>query len=176
MYTLRTLKPCLSRVCAKQQSIDCRPPDPCAQVNAVAAVCFGKGAEYCLSTTCRQCLQSAARVYLWCTVSTNYRPPDPLDHWTAGPLDRWTGEHCYCYWLGLVAFFSWMLYRCIYVYMASIYATCTRICRLPISTCPLPPVPGPATLRDLSQGLGHEACHVKCSLWTALPGASEDQV
>ena len=44
---------------------------------------LGKGAEYsqtskcpkyCLfvSTTCRQCLQLADRVYLWCTVSTDY--------------------------------------------------------------------------------------------------------
>ena len=29
------------------------------------------------STTCRQCLQLAGRVYLWCTVSTDPRPPSP---------------------------------------------------------------------------------------------------
>ena len=28
-------------------------------------------------TTCRQCLQLAGRVYLWCTVSTDPRPPSP---------------------------------------------------------------------------------------------------
>ena len=52
---------------------------PCAWVNAVSGPflregTFGPLPKYCLfaSTTCRQCLQLAGRVYLWCTVSTDY--------------------------------------------------------------------------------------------------------
>ena len=45
---------------------------------AVAAPSF---AEYCYihcyCTTCQQCPQVARHIYLLCTVSTNYRQPDP---------------------------------------------------------------------------------------------------
>ena len=51
---------------------------PSARVNAGSGRFLGKGAfvplpKYCLfaSTTCRQCLQLAGRVYVWCTVSTD---------------------------------------------------------------------------------------------------------
>ena len=42
---------------------------PCARANAVRGPFC-----YCLfaPTTCRQCLQLAGRVYLWCTASTDY--------------------------------------------------------------------------------------------------------
>ena len=40
---------------------------------------FGALAKYWhfASTTCRRCLQLAGRVYLWCTVSTDPKPPSP---------------------------------------------------------------------------------------------------
>ena len=60
-------------------STDPRPPTPYMRVNDCSGPFWGKGAEYWhfASTTCRQCLQLAGRVYLWCTVSTDPRPPSP---------------------------------------------------------------------------------------------------
>ena len=64
-------------------STDLRPPFPCVRVNDGAGPffwakrAFGPVPKYWhfASTTCRRCLQSAGRVYLWYTVSTNPRPP-----------------------------------------------------------------------------------------------------
>ena len=63
---------------------NCSHSNSHAFVNVVAALCFRKRPlaplfEYCLfaPTTCRQCLQLARCVDLWCTMSTNYTPPDP---------------------------------------------------------------------------------------------------
>ena len=65
-------------------STDPRPPSPCVRVNDGSGPFWGKGAFgplpkywHFASTTCRQCLQLAGRVYLWCTVSTDPRPPSP---------------------------------------------------------------------------------------------------
>ena len=65
-------------------STDPRPPIPYMRVNDGSGPFWGKGAEgplpkywHFASTTCRQCLQLAGRVYLWCTVSTDLRPPSP---------------------------------------------------------------------------------------------------
>ena len=65
-------------------STDPRPPSPSMRVNDGSGPFWGKGAEgplpkywHFASTTCRQCLQLAGRVYLWCTVSTDPRPPSP---------------------------------------------------------------------------------------------------
>ena len=61
-----------------------RPPSPSRRVNDGSGPSWGKGAFgplpkywHFASTTCRQCLQLAGRVYLWCTVSTDPRPPSP---------------------------------------------------------------------------------------------------
>ena len=61
-----------------------RPPSPSMRVNDGSGPFWGKGAFgplpkywHFASTTCRQCLQLAGRVYLWCTVSTDPRPPTP---------------------------------------------------------------------------------------------------
>ena len=61
-----------------------RPPSPSRRVNDDSGPSWGKGAFgplpkywHFASTTCRQCLQLAGRVYLWCTVSTDPRPPSP---------------------------------------------------------------------------------------------------
>ena len=65
-------------------STDPRPPTPSVRVNDCSRPFWGKGAFgplpkywHFASTTCRQCLQLAGRVYLWCTVSTDPRPPTP---------------------------------------------------------------------------------------------------
>ena len=65
-------------------STDPRPPSPCVWVNDGSGPFWGKGAFgplpkywHFASTTCRQRLQLAGRVYLWCTVSTDPRPPSP---------------------------------------------------------------------------------------------------
>ena len=65
-------------------STDPRPPSPSVRVNDGSGPFWGKGAFgplpkywHFASTTCRQCLQLAGRVYLWCTVSTDPRPPTP---------------------------------------------------------------------------------------------------
>ena len=65
-------------------STDPRPPTPSVRVNDGSGPFWGKGAFgplpkywHFASTTCRQCLQLAGRVYLWCTVSTDPRPPTP---------------------------------------------------------------------------------------------------
>ena len=65
-------------------STDPRPPIPYMRVNDGSGPFWGKGAFgplpkywHFASTTCRQCLQLAGRVYLWCTVSTDPRPPIP---------------------------------------------------------------------------------------------------
>ena len=65
-------------------STDPRPPSPSRRVNNGSGPFWGKGAFgplpkywHLASTTCRQCLQLAGRVYLWCTVSTDPRPPSP---------------------------------------------------------------------------------------------------
>ena len=65
-------------------STDPTPPSPCRRVNDGSGPFWGKGAFGPLpkywhfsSTTCRQCLQLAGRVYLWCTVCTDPRPPSP---------------------------------------------------------------------------------------------------
>ena len=61
-------------------STDYRPPDRCAWVTAVAALCFGNGAfgplpDYCLfaSATSVQCLQHVHVVHHLCTVCMNMR-------------------------------------------------------------------------------------------------------
>ena len=63
-------------------SIDPRPPSPCVRVNDGSGPFWGKGAFgplpkywHFASTTYRQRLQLAGRIYLWCTVSTDPRPP-----------------------------------------------------------------------------------------------------
>ena len=63
-------------------STDPRPPSPCVRVNDGSGPFWGKGAFgplpkywHFASTTCRQRLQLAGRVYLWCTASTDPRPP-----------------------------------------------------------------------------------------------------
>ena len=65
-------------------STDPRPPTPYMRVNDCSGPFWGKGAFgplpkywHFASTTCRQCLQLAGRVYLWCTLSTDPRPPTP---------------------------------------------------------------------------------------------------
>ena len=63
-------------------STDPRPPSSCVRVNNGSGPFWGKGAFgplpkywHFASTTCRQRLQLGGRVYLWCTVSTDPRPP-----------------------------------------------------------------------------------------------------
>ena len=63
-------------------STDPRPPTTSMRVNDGSGPFWGKGAFgplpkywHFASTTCRQRLQLAGRVYLWCTVSTDPRPP-----------------------------------------------------------------------------------------------------
>ena len=63
-------------------STDPRPPTPCVQGNDSSGPFLGgEGLRlvpkywHFASTTCRRCLQIAGRVYLWCTVSTEPRPP-----------------------------------------------------------------------------------------------------
>ena len=65
-------------------STEPRPPSPSMRVNDGSGPFGGKGAFgplpkywHFASTTCRRCLQLASRVYLWCTVSTDPRPPFP---------------------------------------------------------------------------------------------------
>ena len=60
-----------------------RLPDWYVRLNTAGALCLGKGAfgpltEYwhLASTTCRQCLQLAGRIYLGCRVSVDHLPPD----------------------------------------------------------------------------------------------------
>ena len=76
-------------------STDPRPPSPSRRVNDGSGPFWGKGAFgplpkywHFASTTCRQCLQLAGRVYLWCTVSTDPRPPSPCVRVNDGTTDR----------------------------------------------------------------------------------------
>ena len=75
-------------------STDHRPPDPYTRVNVVAAPCLGPLPEYWHSgsTTCRQCLHLAGRVYLGCTMSTDYRPTDPCARGNAVAAPRFGKE------------------------------------------------------------------------------------
>ena len=93
------------------------------------------------STTCRQCLQLAGRVYLWCTVSTDPRPPTPYmrvndcsgPFWGKGPFGPlpkyWhfastTCRQC----LQLVYSVYMCVCVCVYIYIHTyIY---TYICRM----------------------------------------------
>ena len=57
----------------------------CAWAKAISGPFFGKGGPsspkhwHFASTTCRQCLRLADRVYMWQTVSTDYSPPSRVN-------------------------------------------------------------------------------------------------
>ena len=124
-----------------------RPPSPSMRVNDGSGPFWGKGAFgplpkywHFASTTCRQCLQLAGRVYLWCTVSTNPRPPSPSmrvndgsgPFWgkgAFGPLPKYwhfastTCRQC----LQLV--YSVYMCVCVYIYIYTYIHIYTYICR-----------------------------------------------
>ena len=128
-------------------STDPRPPTPYMRVNDCSGPFWGKGAFgplpkywHFASTTCRQCLQLAGRVHLWCTVSTDPRPPTPYvrvndgsgPFWgkgAFGPLPKYwhfastTCRQC----LQLV--YSVYMCVCVCIYIYAYIHVCTYICR-----------------------------------------------
>ena len=116
-------------------STDPRPPTPYMRVNDCSGPFWGKGAEYWhfASTTCRQCLQLAGHVYLWCTVSTDPRPPSPSVRVNDGSGPFW-GKGAFGplpkYW----HFASTTCRQCLQL-AGRVYLWCT------VSTDPRPPTP-----------------------------------
>ena len=121
-------------------STDPRPPSPSMRVNDGSGPFWGKGAFgplpkywHFASTTCRQCLQLAGRVYLWCTVSTDPRPPSPSMRVNDGSGPFW-GKGAFGplpkYW----HFASTTCRQCLQL-AGRVYLWCT------VSTDPRPPSP-----------------------------------